>query len=97
MENVFTGDNRAVVDKNSQWLWQHAQDIYKLSPDKVSAWSEGEVIKSHSVAEPLLAFDSCWEKELFCCCSLFLFLFCFNDVIPSGQPHPSVGPTAQNS
>lgn len=36
---VSFGHTRAVAHMNSERLWQHAQDLHKLKPDNMLAWS----------------------------------------------------------
>lgn len=58
---VFHVHNRTVVPANSQWLWQDAQDMFKLNTDQIQHEGGGghEVLE---LAEEPLVIDSDQEK-----------------------------------
>lgn len=85
-EAVISGHNREAAHTNSWRLWQHPPDSHRLKPDKIQA-RNGEVgHKILHLAEPQLAFDSCWERRSQFC----LTVTPGNDLTPGRAPFPRV-------
>lgn len=55
--------SRAVTHRDWQLIWQHAQDLSKLKPEKHPAW-RGNVHKTPPLGKELLTTSSCWERDL---------------------------------
>lgn len=87
IRKLFSGHSRAAVHRNSQWLWQHAQDLCKLKPEKNSkpgGWggytfpppAVQTLAQGHSrVLKPLLlGSQAIWRHMYFVSCSVPLGL-----------------------
>lgn len=63
-EIAFPRHKRAGIFKDFQWLWQHDQDPYKATTDKISTWSRVGGYEVPSQAHELLEFDSILFKDV---------------------------------
>lgn len=85
-ETVISGHNRAAACSNSWRLCQHPPDSHRLKPDKVQGRNGGVGHKILHLAEPQLAFESCWERRSQFC----LTVTPGNDLTPGRAPFPRV-------
>lgn len=62
-KQIFSGHNQRCANMSSQCLWQQAQDLHKLKPQKI----ELQVCEVRNIAPllcaRLLALDDCWERQ----------------------------------
>jgi hypothetical protein len=46
-KRIFKRHDRAFAPMKSDWLWLHAQDLYKIKPARILAWAGEGIMKSN--------------------------------------------------